>query len=209
MYIRNLRKPSANKNVFKFASAKTKSTILCESSIEFDACFHHEYDENVLFYESQPKGYYYILDGQSRSYTPDALVKYRNGKLQFIEYKPSSKKSDVSFQREFTAKQKAAQKLGIQLILVTTEQIRITPLLDNLKLLHRYACSSVINEAQEILLHKVQSMKQIKLNELSDILKLSYGEVRANICLLLSLGLITADLYTESLSDNPTIRMRE
>ncbi|QLE83954.1 hypothetical protein FLM48_01930 [Shewanella sp. Scap07] len=43
MYIRNLRKPSPNKNVFKFASAKVSETIMCESTLEFDACFHHEY----------------------------------------------------------------------------------------------------------------------------------------------------------------------
>ena len=39
MYIRNLRKPSPNKNVFKFASAKVSNVIMCESTLEFDACF--------------------------------------------------------------------------------------------------------------------------------------------------------------------------
>lgn len=37
MYIRNLRKLSPNKNVFKFASAKASETIMCESTLEFDA----------------------------------------------------------------------------------------------------------------------------------------------------------------------------
>ena len=37
MYIRNLRKPSPNKNVFKFASAKINNVIMCESTLEFNA----------------------------------------------------------------------------------------------------------------------------------------------------------------------------
>ncbi len=57
MYIRNLRKPSPNKNVFKFASAKVSETIMCESTLEFDACFHHEYNETIATFGSQPKKY--------------------------------------------------------------------------------------------------------------------------------------------------------
>ena len=47
MYIRNLRKPSPNKNVFKFASTKISDVIMCESTLEFDACFHHEYKDET------------------------------------------------------------------------------------------------------------------------------------------------------------------
>ncbi len=38
MYVRNLRKPSANKNVYKFVSLKNGCTIMCEGSLEYDCC---------------------------------------------------------------------------------------------------------------------------------------------------------------------------
>lgn len=64
MYIRSLRKPSPNKNVFKFASAKVSETIMCESSLELDACFHHEYNDCIKVFCSQPEGFYYDFEGK-------------------------------------------------------------------------------------------------------------------------------------------------
>lgn len=47
MYNRNLRKPHPNKNIFKFSSAKNSSVVMCESTLEFDACFHLEYSPSI------------------------------------------------------------------------------------------------------------------------------------------------------------------
>ena len=57
MYVRNLRKPSPVKNLFRFASTKSSELIMCESSLEFDACFHLEYNEDILTFQSQPEGF--------------------------------------------------------------------------------------------------------------------------------------------------------
>ncbi len=54
MYIRNLRKPSPSKNIYKFASRKNHSTIMCESGLEFDAYFHLEFSPSIASFESQP-----------------------------------------------------------------------------------------------------------------------------------------------------------
>jgi hypothetical protein len=90
MYIRNLRKPAPNKNVFKFASAKVGEAIMCESSLEFDACFHHEYNENVKCFRSQPEGFYYSFEGKKLPYTPDAIIYNNDGSVILHEYKPST-----------------------------------------------------------------------------------------------------------------------
>ncbi len=76
MSIRNLRKPSPNKNVFKFASEKVGKAIMCESTLEFDACFHNEYNNAIESYGSQPEGFKYNFEGKSLPYTPDTLVRY-------------------------------------------------------------------------------------------------------------------------------------
>ncbi|WP_236009459.1 Tn7 transposase TnsA N-terminal domain-containing protein [Vibrio ulleungensis] len=124
MYIRNLRKPSANKNVFKFASHKIQSSTLCESSLEKDCCFHFEYDPEVVAYESQPQGFYYDFNGKTLPYTPDFLVHYKDGTRQFVENKPYKKTLSKEFKAKFKQMQIAAQQLGSQLILVTDKQIR-------------------------------------------------------------------------------------
>jgi hypothetical protein len=64
MNIRNLRKPSPNKNVFKFASTKVSDAIMYESRLEFDACFHHEYNDEIESYGSQPEGLKYGFNGK-------------------------------------------------------------------------------------------------------------------------------------------------
>jgi hypothetical protein len=64
MYVRNLRKPSPNKNVYKFVSSKNRCSVMCESSLEYDCCYHLEYSDDVVRYESQPKGYRFSYQGK-------------------------------------------------------------------------------------------------------------------------------------------------
>jgi len=88
MYIRNLRKPSPSKNIYKFASRKNRSTIMCESGLEFDACFHLEFSPSIAAFESQPKGIEYLVDGKVRRYTPDFKIVKTTGEIEYIEVKP-------------------------------------------------------------------------------------------------------------------------
>ena len=113
MYIRNLRKPSPNKNVFKFTSAKINDVVMCESTIEFDACFHHEYNDDIKSFGSQPEGFKYEFNGKILPYTPDTLVIYNNGVENYHEYKPKSKTKPASFKEKFKVKKAASLKLGI------------------------------------------------------------------------------------------------
>jgi hypothetical protein len=107
MYIRNLRKPSPNKNVFKFASAKISGVIMCESTLEFDACFHHEYNDEIESYGSQPEGFKYEFMGKSLPYTPDTLIVYKNDVEKYHEYKPKSKTTSPLFREKFVARRQA------------------------------------------------------------------------------------------------------
>lgn len=88
MYVRNIRKPSGNKNGYKFASTKNRCTIMCESSLEFDCCYHLEYSKDVVSYRSQPQGYQFPFNERNHPYTPDFFVQYKDGTSCFIEVKP-------------------------------------------------------------------------------------------------------------------------
>ncbi len=205
MYIRNLRKPSPNKNVFKFASTKVRSVIMCESTLEFDACFHHEYNDLIENFGSQPEGFQYEFMGKSLSYTPDALISYTNKTQKYHEYKPYSKIASPLFRAKFAAKRDASLKMGIDLVLVTDRQIRVNPILRNLKLLHRYSGVHGVSSIQNELLSFIHKSGAIKLNDISSQFGLPIGEARSFLYALIHKGLLKADLEDDDLTNNPTL----
>ena len=205
MYIRNLRKPSPNKNVFKFASTKVSSVIMCESTLEFDVCFHHEYDDSIESFGSQPEGFKYEFNGKTLPYTPDALISYTNKTQKYHEYKPYSKIASPLFRSQFAAKRAASLKIGIDLVLVTDRQIRVNPILNNLKLLHRYSGVYGISSIQKELLSFIHKSGAIKLNDISHQIGLPIGEARSFLFALMDKGLIKANLGIDDLTNNPTL----
>jgi hypothetical protein len=205
MYIRNLRKPSPNKNVFKFASAKISGVIMCESTLEFDACFHHEYNDEIESYGSQPEGFKYEFMGKSLPYTPDTLIVYKNNVEKYHEYKPKSKTVSPLFREKFSARRKASLKLGLDLILVTEKQIRDDISLNNVKLLHRYSGVYGINNVQQELFKFIQKSGALKLNDVSFQFGLSIGEARSFLFALIHKGFLKADLENDDLRNNPTV----
>ncbi|NRA72322.1 MAG: TnsA endonuclease N-terminal domain-containing protein, partial [Gammaproteobacteria bacterium] len=132
MYRRNLRY-SRVKNLYKFASSKMNTVYTVESSLEFDTCFHLEYSPKIIQFEAQPLGYKYQFEGKVLPYTPDfKMIDVANVET-FIEVKPLCKISDIDFKARFKEKQAAALELGTSLILITEQQIRVNPILSNLK----------------------------------------------------------------------------
>lgn len=205
MYIRSLRKPSPNKNVFKFASAKVSDTIMCESSLEFDACFHHEYNENIKSFGSQPEGFYYHFEGKKLPYTPDAIIHFIDGSVKFHEYKPYSKTFDPIFKAKFVAKKEAAQSSGVDLILVTERQIRVNPILNNLKILHRYSGIYGLNSIQIELLNLIRKTGKIRVNDVALKQSLSLGETKSYLYSLIHRGLVKTNLTEDDLTCNPSV----
>ncbi|WP_376707912.1 TnsA endonuclease N-terminal domain-containing protein [Parashewanella spongiae] len=80
---------------------------MCEGTIEFDACFHHEFDEDVVSFESQPKGYKYHFEGKELPYTPDAVITFKDQTKQYIEYKAIRQALKSEFKVRFKARNRA------------------------------------------------------------------------------------------------------
>jgi hypothetical protein len=191
--------------LFEFASTKVSSVVMCESSLEFDACFHHEYNDLIESFGSQPEGFKYEFMGKSLPYTPDALISYTDKTQKYHEYKPYSKIASPLFRAEFAAKRAASLKLGIDLVLVTDRQIRVNPILNNLKLLHRYSGVFGISSIQKELLNFIHKSGAIKLNDISRQIGLPIGEARSYLFALMGKGLIKANLGIDDLTNNPTL----
>ncbi|PSW58050.1 TnsA endonuclease N-terminal domain-containing protein [Photobacterium leiognathi] len=196
MYVRNLRKSSPVKKVYKFASLKNQSVIMCESTLEQDCCYHLEYFKKVIAYQSQPEGFYYFLGNKHYPYTPDFLVRNKDGSEYFIEVKPLNKTFSEDFKNKFASKRNAAKKLGKPLLLVTDRQIRKGLFLDNLKLIHRYSGLMDSNESLSLVINELRTIGPMCIRSLANNLKLSVGEVIAIVFCLIGLDKVNASLDT-------------
>ncbi|EHK62474.1 TnsA endonuclease N-terminal domain family protein [Halomonas sp. GFAJ-1] len=89
MYRRKLRH-SRVKNLYEFASAKNGNVLTVESTLEFDACFHFEYSNDIQSFEAQPIGFHYNYEAKTLPYTPDFRLINVSGVATFVEIKPAS-----------------------------------------------------------------------------------------------------------------------
>tara|TARA_R110001599_G_scaffold341930_1_gene563267 strand:- start:632 stop:1258 length:627 start_codon:yes stop_codon:yes gene_type:complete len=194
MYKRTLKK-STVKNIHKFSSKKCGEMIVVESSLEYDSCFHFEFSKQIILYEAQPIGFQYELCGKIRSYTPDFLVTLDGEEEIFYEVKPFCKTLSEEFNLEFEAKKIAALNLGKKLELITEKQIRIIPLLNNLKLIHRYQrLEHNLTSFQKQLLKLITSAESLTLSYLIDNTQTSFSEIIPHIADLLAKGILESNL---------------
>ncbi|MGE6168600.1 Tn7 transposase TnsA N-terminal domain-containing protein [Aeromonas media] len=198
MYRRHL-KHSRVKNLFKFVSAKMNIVFTVESTLEFDTCFHLEYSPSIKFYEAQPEGFYYEFAGRRCPYTPDFRVVDQNDCASFLEVKPSDKVADPDFLHRFPLKQQRAIELSSPLKLVTDKQIRIDPILGNLKLLHRYSGFQSFTPLHMQLLGLVQKLGRVSLLRLSDSIDAPQEEVLASALSLIARGIMQSDLTVQEI----------
>jgi len=193
MYRRNL-KCSRVKNLYKFASQKMDTVFTVESSREFDACFHLEYDPKIIQFEAQPIGYKYQFEDKTLPYTPDFKMIDVNNVETFVEVKPLCETSDIDFKARLKQKQAAALELGTSLVLITEKQIRVNPVLNNLKLLHRYSGFQEFSPLQLKLLTLVCSTGSLTVLQISELLYLSLSELMVSIIGLISHGALLTNL---------------
>lgn len=204
MYRRKLTH-SRVKNLYKFSSPKNRSVLTVESSLEFDACFRLEYSQNIISYEAQPLGFHYSLDSKTLPYTPDFFLVEASGSSKYIEVKPSKFLDKDDFMLRFSARKDAAKDLGLSLELVTERQIRVSPLLDNLKLLHRYSGFSELNAVHFAIRDLVKKSGMVKVRDIVTEDMAEEGNVQAGLLILLQRGLIKADLDVQEFCENTNV----
>ncbi|WP_419240825.1 Tn7 transposase TnsA N-terminal domain-containing protein [Photobacterium leiognathi] len=149
---RNLKK-SRGKNIHRFASAKMGKRITVESSLEFDACYHFDFEPSIVRFCAQPIRLTYFINGNCHTYTPDFLVQFDTHEFVLYEVKSDYAKNKPDFGFEWEAKVQAASELGLELDLVEESDIRDKVILKNLKLIHRYASRDGLNNVQKSLLN--------------------------------------------------------
>ena len=89
--------------------------------------------------------------------------------------------------------------LGIPVILVTERQIRLNPILNNLKLLHRYAGLQSFTELHFAILELVKKSGIVSVRNLISSTQAIEGDVLASTVTWLSLGRLKTDLSSSDL----------
>ncbi|MHA2940507.1 TnsA endonuclease N-terminal domain-containing protein, partial [Vibrio sp. RC27] len=117
-------------------------------------------------FEAQPIGFEYYLDGKLRRYTPDFLVTYYDSYQPFYEIKPKHIAETEEFKEVFSAKKEQALSMGNDLQVLTEDDIQIYPLLDNLKIIHRYACDDCLNSVQRQILSLFRKYGELRIEQI-------------------------------------------
>ncbi|WP_299014922.1 TnsA endonuclease N-terminal domain-containing protein [uncultured Photobacterium sp.] len=169
-----------------------------ESYLEFDTCFHLEYSPSITSFIAQPEGFIYCFDDRDFPYTPDFQI-VENDAVKWIEVKPFVKTRSQDFLKRFKVKQEKAIELGVPLILVTEEQIRANPVLNNLKILHRYSGFQSFTTLHFRLLSLVKKVGKISVSDAAKQLGIEQSLMVKSAFSLVSSGVISVDLVNDEL----------
>jgi hypothetical protein len=179
--MRNITNRAAfKKTIGKFPSLKMGRTVKWESQIERDFLYLLEFDHDVLIFHEQPVEILYAYRTKTGKYYPDFYVKRISCK-ELVEVKPSSKLRDPENKIKFLAGEEYCRGRGWIFRVVTDEQIREESLLENIKLLNRYAAVDVPAEFRHYALALVETNGgEMCLVELITMSKEKFGQAAIN-----------------------------
>jgi hypothetical protein len=172
-----------------------------ESILERDLIFQMEYDRDVVSYREQAVRIFFELDGKRRFYTPDFSCELRNRRPQIIEVKPKAKLSSW-FKQLYRIITPICDREGFDFLVYTEFQIRIQPLLDNIKCLWKYA-RTPIYPFHQVLCHDCFSTRtQRTLCEVFEFFAKRAVDKQV-VLALLYWGVISTDLMIPLGADSP------
>ncbi|MFW1135879.1 Tn7 transposase TnsA N-terminal domain-containing protein [Vibrio parahaemolyticus] len=192
---RNLTK-SRGKNIHRYVSAKMGKRVTVESFLECAACYHFDFEPSIVRFCSQPIRFSYCLNGKTHTYVPDFLVQSDTGEYMLYEVKSDIESSTFEFQCEWEAKVQGAFELGLELELLTEEEILDEVIFRNLKLLHRYASRDNLNHFHYTLLTTLRRNGTQTAKSLGHQLGLNGRKIFPFLCDLLSRNLLQTSLDT-------------
>lgn len=166
---RALERSSRVKENIAFYSDKSKSLQYCESRVEAYACYLREFDDDITDYVNQPTSIFYQRSNKLLRYTPDALVRYRNGDVNFEEVKPISKAITAEFADKFQFLQQYFEShLNVPLALNTAQTDSLGFRYCNYEILYPHLMQSKRNKLTHVYEDVAESLpKRLLLSELA------------------------------------------
>lgn len=180
-------------------SKKSEQEVQFESLLEKEFLFILQFDSNVISIQDQPVRIPFTLRGEERTYVPDFLVKYKDGKTVLFEvkYEMDLQTNSRKYAARFKAGKIFASSQGFLFRVITDKQIR-TQYKENLKYLLLFRNSSAELEHQHTILNLLREYKQLSFLQLIDLIGDCSETQRALIrpfWTLLWNQVITADMF--------------
>lgn len=122
-----------------FPSRKTGRMVAWESQLERDALYLFEFSPGVLEFREQPERVQFATEDSSFVYIPDFELLLRDGTIRHVEIKPAAKLAKPDVAQRFTAIATHYDRIERSFQILTEENIRREPLLENLKRLAYHA----------------------------------------------------------------------
>jgi len=98
-----------------------------------------EYDKNIKHYLTQPATFTIKVDGKMVPHTPDVVVIYQDGTVEFIQIKPEKRAKDKEYSRRFKQIVKFFhEELGVPYTLRTEASFKEGKYIENLQQLYLY-----------------------------------------------------------------------
>lgn len=180
-------------------SKKSSQHIQFESLLEKEFLLLLQFDSNVIFIEDQPVRIPFIHRGAEKSYVPDFLVKYKDGKTVLFEvkYEMDLQTNSRKYAARFKAAKKYAASNGFLFRIITDKQIR-TQYKDNLKFLIGFRNSTAELEYQHSILQVLRDNRTLSFLEMIGLITDSPDKQQALIrpfWTLLWNHVITTDMF--------------
>jgi hypothetical protein len=192
------------KNIGRFPSLKNGRAVWYESLLERDFIFLLEIDTDVAAYREQPTTIRFRAGDAIYTYTPDFLV-VREKERQIVEVKPAERLKERKYQVTFQHAREIFQRVGYEFLVLTENSIQKQPLLDNVKVLHKYS-RTPISYADQVEAHKFFGRKKIStLSEITEYFA-SRGRGQQVVYALIYFGVIYADLVAAPLGPDMMVR---
>ncbi|WP_416305878.1 Tn7 transposase TnsA N-terminal domain-containing protein [Neptunicella sp. SCSIO 80796] len=113
--------------------------VRAESYFEISYMYHLEFDSTVERWQSQPQRFEYQVNGRTRVYTPDFLIKLKSGSYQLVELKPKCfTQSDEFIEKHGLLNDMFLSRYHIPLLVRTEEDFFDDVRNENLRRLYRY-----------------------------------------------------------------------
>jgi hypothetical protein len=184
------------------ASEASIGPMPTESLVEYHCLLTLLSDPTVASVQVQPETFVLQVAGQTRRYTPDARVRFKNGVVAMREFKSS----DTTLTADEEALLKAAgihlRALGFEFQVVLSDEVRREPRLHNLRLLRRYSRWNCSDAVRRLAFAHLDSHRGVVLQDLRDLVgQAEYGAVLH----LLWLREISADLDAAAIGPETSV----
>lgn len=170
----------------KFASRKNRRMVRCESLLEMHFLYLAEFARNVVSFDEQPVRIAYRLNGRMRRYTPDFVLRWRDGSQWFVEVKPAELLSLPKNQEKFLTVAEHFRRDGDAFITMSEREIRHPvrmPLVQDLLRLRDDAVLASLSEMENIDLSAYSSWGELRedLDAIQATTCLSYRLITCNL----------------------------